>query len=58
MGAKYAIALREARESLHWLRVLVRAEILVDRTGPMAIEANEFVAMLTTAVRKLRTENP
>jgi four helix bundle protein len=56
MAAKYAIALREARESLHWLRVLVRAEVLLNQTHPMAIEADEFVAMLTSAVKKLRSE--
>jgi len=54
MAAKYAIALREARECLHWLRILMRARVLLEDTRPMATEANEFVAMLTTAVKKLR----
>jgi len=54
MAAKYVIALREAKESLHWLRLLVRARVLLKRTEPMAAEANELVAMLTTSVKKLR----
>jgi four helix bundle protein len=54
MGAKQAIALREARESLFWLRLLVKGRILPNRTEPLAAEANELVAMLTTSVKKLR----
>jgi four helix bundle protein len=56
MAAKYVIALREAKESLHWLRIVVRAGILLDRSRPLAREADEIVAMLTKAVQKLRTE--
>ena len=57
MGAKYAIALREARESLHWLRLLVRGRVMLRQTEPMATEANELVAMLTTSVRNLRGDS-
>ncbi len=58
MAAKYGIALREARESLFWLRLLVRSRVLLPKTQPMAAEANELVSMLTTSVKKLRREGP
>ena len=54
MGAKHAIALREAKETRYWLRLLVQANVEVERLAPLEREANEFVAMLTTSVRKLR----
>ena len=54
MGAKHAIALHEAKEARYWLRLLVQANIEVERLAPLEREVNEFVAMLTTSVRKLR----
>lgn len=54
MAAKYVIGLREARESLHWLRILQRSQACSPQVAPMAQEANEIVAMLTTSVKKLR----
>jgi four helix bundle protein len=54
MGAKHAIALREAKESRYWLRLIIAANVEPDRLAPLEAEANEFVAMLTTSVRKLR----
>ena len=54
MGAKHAIALREAREARYWLRMYLAANAFTKDLGPLAQEANEFVAMLTASVRKLR----
>jgi len=55
MGAKHAIALREAKEARYWLRVLTRSKVEPERLAPLEREANEFVAMLTVSVRKLRS---
>jgi four helix bundle protein len=54
MAAKYAIGLREARESLHWLRILQKSGACTPQVAPMAQEANEIVSMLTTSVKHLR----
>ena len=54
MAAKYVIALREARESLHWLRILLRSRASSPQAAPMAQGADEIVAMLTTSVKNLR----
>ena len=55
MAAKYAIALREAREALYWLELLATDPMIGDSVAPLIKEANEWVAMLTTTVRKLRS---
>jgi len=55
MAAKYAVALREAREAAYWLKLLSQDESLTQDAARLAIEASEFVAMLTVSVRKLRT---
>jgi len=54
MAAKYAIALREAREALYWLKLLREEPALTRDASELAQEAGEFVAMLTVSVRKLR----
>jgi four helix bundle protein len=54
MGAKHAIALREARESRYWLRMFLAVGAFVTELRPLTIEAGEFVAMLTASVKKLR----
>lgn len=56
MAAKYAIALREARESLYWLKLLREEPALAGEANELAHEAGEFVAMLTVSVGKLRAE--
>jgi four helix bundle protein len=56
MAAKYAIALREAREALYWLKLLREEPSLARDASELAQEAGEFVAMLTVSVRKLRSE--
>ena len=54
MAAKHAIALREARESRFWLRLISTSPKWTAELVPHIQEAGEFVAMLTTSVRKLR----
>jgi four helix bundle protein len=54
MAAKYAIALRESRESKYWLRLFSKNPEWTDELAPLVQESSEFVAMLTTSVRKLR----
>ena len=54
MAAKYAIALREAREAEYWLKLLSQEAVLESEAKRLANEASEFVAMLTVSVRKLR----
>ncbi len=55
MAAKYAIALREAREALYWLKLLSTDPLIGDSLATLIKEADEWVAMLTTTVRKLRS---
>ena len=54
MAAKYAIALREAREANYWARLGATDPRWTEALAPIVQETHEFVAMLTTAVRKLR----
>jgi four helix bundle protein len=54
MAAKYAIALREARESNFWSRLIARDPNWTGEVAPVIQETKEFVAMLTVSVRKLR----
>lgn len=58
MAHKYALALREARESNYWSRLGRTDERWANELGPIAQETHEFVAMLTAAVRKLRNPIP
>ena len=55
LTAKFVIALREARETSYWLRLIVATDLAPKSqlVGPLS-EANEFVAILTTSVRRLR----
>ena len=54
MGSKHAIALREAKESVYWIRMFMAAGVLVKELGPLCTEGQEFRAMLTASVKKLR----
>jgi four helix bundle protein len=56
MAAKYALALREAREARYWLNLLAEEPALKLQASELGREAGEFVAMLTVSVRKLRAE--
>jgi four helix bundle protein len=55
LAAKNAIALKESRESTYWLRVAAAKSVGDPHLRAwLQQEAAEFVAMLTTSVRKLR----
>ena len=57
-ASRTSISLRESRESKYWLRIAI-AKNLGDRVRRdwLYREADEFVAMLTVAVRKLQDPN-
>jgi four helix bundle protein len=62
-ACKYSLVLREARETLYWLR-LIEATGLADASNiaPLIAEADELVAVFTVATRRARkppsTEDP
>ena len=50
--AKSRIALKEARETVYWLRLIAATEIVKPKLiEPLTQEARELVAILTTIVR-------
>lgn len=51
--SKTNIALKEARESRYWLRILARF-IVPKRIAPLIAESTEIIAILTTIVRRSR----
>jgi len=54
--SKQNIALKEAREILYWLRLLVATEIMTEpKFSELIQESNELVAILTTPVRSARS---
>src|SRR5512142_3034532 len=57
--SKVRIALKEARESHYWLRLLAGSETVpLPRISPLIEEANEIVAILTTIAKKSNPHNP
>ena len=53
-AAKFSIALKEAREVSYWLRLLEATELVKTAIiKPLREEANELIAILTVARRKL-----
>ena len=56
--SKYSIALKEARETHYWLRLLAASETVPEeRLLPLIDEANQIVAILTTIVKKTRKKS-
>lgn len=56
---KYGIALKEARESLYWLRLFEASGLMEPvRLSSLKAETDELVAILTTIIRKSRTAPP
>jgi four helix bundle protein len=54
--SKYSIALKEARETLYWLRLIAECEIIASlRLAEITLECDELVAILTTIVKNTRT---
>ena len=54
MASKYSIALRESREAKYWSRLLAVDPRWTARASPLTQETDEFIAMLTVSVKKLR----
>jgi four helix bundle protein len=54
MASKYSIALRESREAKYWSRLLAVDPKWTARATPITQETDEFIAMLTVSVKKLR----
>jgi four helix bundle protein len=54
MAHKHTLALREARESAYWLRLLRSSGFTIAGFDDVEREAGELCAMLTVSVRKLR----
>ncbi len=53
--SKYSIALKEARETRYWLRLLVGSEISRENEISGVIkECGELIAILTTIVKKAK----
>ncbi|PYQ30560.1 MAG: four helix bundle protein [Acidobacteria bacterium] len=52
---KCSIALKEARESHYWLRLLHATKKLTD-AGDLVSDCNQIVAILTTIIRKAQTQ--
>ena len=50
--AKSRIALKEARETLYWLRLIATTEVIkATRLDPLIQESRELVAILTSIIR-------
>ncbi|MDQ3169762.1 MAG: four helix bundle protein [Acidobacteriota bacterium] len=53
--SKFSIALKEARETQYWLRLLTATDLVpADDTARLLQEASELVAILTTSVKRLK----
>ena len=53
--SKYSIALKEARETHYWLRLIAECEILAPiRLAEITQECNELVAILTAIIKSTR----
>ena len=56
--AKVYIALKEARETHYWLRLLIASEIVAEsQLEPLLDECDQITAILTTIVKKVRMRN-
>ena len=54
--SKYSIACKEARETHYWLRLLAATEVIPkDQSADLIDEANQLIAILTTIVKKTKT---
>ena len=59
LAAKYSTALRESRECHYWLRLVTADQpVWASATDPLIDEIEQFIAMLTVAVIKLRRAHP
>ena len=55
---KTSISLKEARETLYWLKILKRTDLMnVQNIEELINEANEIVSILTIVIRNARKNN-
>ena len=53
--SKFSIALKEARETQYWLRLLAATDSApAEETSRLIAQASELVAILTTSVKRLK----
>ena len=53
-AAKHAISLKEMRETLYWLRVILQCNLAAAPVvQPLLAEASELTAMLTAGMKRL-----
>ena len=58
LTAKFSIALKETREARYWLRLFVATDLASpDAINPTLTEVNTLLAILTTARRRLATND-
>lgn len=56
LAAKFSIALKEARETKYWLRLILATKLAdSDLIAPVLDEADQLVAILTVSVRNLKS---
>ncbi|MGK7951859.1 MAG: four helix bundle protein [Xenococcaceae cyanobacterium] len=55
---KYSIALKEASETLYWIRIMIKSELVSKSRFQKMIEENErIIKILTTSINKLKENN-
>ena len=56
--SKYSIALKEANETLYWIKILIKSELVSKSRFQKMIEENEtIIKILTTSIKKLKKQN-
>jgi four helix bundle protein len=52
---KYSIALKEANETLYWIKIMIKSELISKTRFQKMIEENEIIIkILTTSINKLK----
>ncbi len=53
--SKYSIALKEANETLYWIKIMIKSELVSKSKFQNMIEENErIIKILTTSINKLK----
>jgi four helix bundle protein len=52
---KYSIALKEANETLYWIKIMIKSELVSKSKFQNLIEENErIIKIITTSINKLK----
>jgi four helix bundle protein len=55
--SKYYIALKEASETLYWIKMMIEAEIISEKKFDLLLkELNEIISILVATTRKLKAK--